>query len=138
MSQAASVSKEKKARKKGKRGSAAPNDLRNAVKEFEKLVRKFPFLEDEAGNLRKALCKSIQSQSTKTAVDAETHEWVRATLATMFRGSIEDSLRLLKVKELNAGTVEDNIRRKERFGEIWRKNKRYYFTPEQTAELKAA
>jgi hypothetical protein len=130
--------RDNKERRKGKRGSAAPNDQRKVQKEFEKLVSIFPFIEKAAGRLSKSIHQSSQSQRIKNAVDAETLEWMRVTIARMFNGAVEESFRLLTVKALDGSVIEDNVRTKERLGTIWHHNKRYYFTPQQTAELKEA
>jgi hypothetical protein len=124
-----------KQRKKGKRGSAAPNDLRNLLKIAASLLKDFPFAEERVIEITRAVNKAIESQRTRDSAHADEHESTRADLGAMFDGAIERAIRNLPVKE--GGTLhEDYINRKKRFGRRWRRNEQYYFTPEQSAELK--
>jgi hypothetical protein len=122
--------------KERKRGSAASNDWREVVRIADGFFADFPFAEERVGKLNKAVHKALQSQRIKDNAHSEDHEWIRVNLAAMFAGRIEPSLKNYPVKLPDGSADEDNIRRKRKFGRIWRRNENYYFTAEQASELK--
>jgi hypothetical protein len=136
MSPATSVSEEKKERQKGKRGNAAPNDIRNVLKLAERFLSDFPFAEDRVNKLIQAINKAIASQRTRDAIHTAEHDSIRGDLGAMFAGTIEQAIRKLPVKDAADRIIDDNVKRKQRFGRLWRRNEQYYITPEQLAELK--
>lgn len=108
-------------------GGTALSALRDVEKLVDNFLRKCPFADEEGERIKKALTMAIQKCVKERAENAADHEWVRSNLGRWSNGSIERWLKKLATDGPDHAVNEDNRRAKERFGALWRQNKKHYF-----------
>jgi hypothetical protein len=106
---------------------AAATELRELEKLLLRFGEKFPFAQDDVDKLKPKLAAAIHSWQKAEAENSANHERCRAKLATLFAGTIERSIKQLRVDGPDEDKNRDNRAAKEFFGKLWHGNSKYYF-----------
>jgi hypothetical protein len=108
-------------------GRAATTQLRKLKHMLAGFRDKFPFAENEVNRLDMQVSAVIQAFQRASAESWANQEKCRARLAVLFAGTIERSIRCLRVDGPDEDQNRENRATKEFFGELWRRNSKYYF-----------